>query len=509
MSLSSWVTIGSGTTRCLDKGTLYRVLCTHHLTMSLPPPPPPATKRIFPNWFIGVIVLGFFVAALLTAYFAFAVVRDAVASFRSEITSPEITEGENATTPEDIASLINIDTPLQASDGPPPEYWDGLSRVNVLLLGVDRRDWLNGQGPPLADTLILATYDPQSQSVGLLSIPRDLWVDIPGLGYHKINQTFQQGEATNYPGGGAALAMETVEQLLSVPIHFYVLVDFQAFVRLIDEVNGVKIDIPEEIVVDPLGDNNTKTLQPGIQVLPGDLALAYARSRDTIGSDFDRAERQQQVIMSVREQVTRYQSLPLLISKAPILYQELSDRISTNLNIQQIFNLAWDIQQIPEERIRRFIIGPEQVTFTTSYEGMSILMPIPDAILILRDEVFSAYVPENTTEAEIAEMSAADLVEAEAATISIRNGTLAVGLAARTDYYLQSEGIAAAEITNAGQLHDQTVIIDHSGKPNTTQYLADLFGIVPGMIYNQYEPDSAYDIVIVLGKDWAANNNMP
>ncbi len=446
---------------------------------------------------------------MLTAYLAFAVVRDAVASLRSEIFSPEISEGGKSTTPQDIADLINIDSPLQPSDGPPPEYWDGLSRVNVLFIGVDRRDWLNGQGPPLADTLMVATYDPQSQSVAMLSVPRDLWVDIPGLGYHKINQTFQQGEATHYPGGGAAMAIETVERVLDIPIHFYVLVDFEAFVRLIDEIEGIKVNVPEEIVIDPLGDNNSKTLQPGIQTLPGDLALAYARSRDTIGSDFDRAERQQQVIMGIVDRVTSYQSLPLLISKAPILYQELSDRISTNLSIQQIFNLAWDIQQIPEERIRRFIIGPEQVVFTTSYEGMSILMPIPDAILILRDEAFSAPVIENTAEPVTSQMNAADLVAAEAATISIRNGTLEVGLAARTDYYLQTEGITASEVTNAGQLHDQTIIIDHTGKPNTTQYLADLFGVVPGMVYNQYDPDSIYDIVVVLGKDWAANNNMP
>ena len=180
---------------------------------------------------------------------------------------------------------------------------------------------MNGQGPPLADTLILATYDPQSQTIGLLSIPRDLWVDLPGLGYHKINQSFQMGEATNYPGGGPAMAMDTVEALLDIPIHFYVLVDFEAFVRLIDEIGGVKIDVPEQIVVDPLGDHNTKVLQPGIQTLPGDIALAYARSRNTAGSDFDRAERQQQVIMGVRERVASFEILPTLISKAPALYQ--------------------------------------------------------------------------------------------------------------------------------------------------------------------------------------------
>ena len=90
--------------------------------MSLPPPPPPPQpihKRVFPNWIVGILVVGFLVAILLTAYLAFSVVRNAVFSLRSEIGSPEIAEAETYTTPQDIASLINIDTPLQAEDGPP------------------------------------------------------------------------------------------------------------------------------------------------------------------------------------------------------------------------------------------------------------------------------------------------------------------------------------------------------------------------------------------------------
>jgi LCP family protein required for cell wall assembly len=90
--------------------------------------------------------------------------------------------------------------------------------------------------------------------------------------------------------------MDTVEELLGVPIDYYAQIDFSAFVRFIDEIGGVKIDVPEKIVVDPLGDNNSKTLKPGRQTLPGDLALAYARARKTEGGDFDRAQRQQQVI---------------------------------------------------------------------------------------------------------------------------------------------------------------------------------------------------------------------
>jgi LCP family protein required for cell wall assembly len=334
-------------------------------------------------------------------------------------------------------------------------------------------------------------------------------VDIPGFGYHKINQAFQQGEAAHHPGGGAALTMETVEQLLDVPIHFYVLVDFQAFVYLIDAINGVKIDVPEEIVIDPLGDNNTKTLQPGIQTLPGDLALAYARARNTAGSDFDRAERQQQIILGVRRRIADFQFLPVLIARAPQLYRDLAEEISTNLSIRQIFNLAWTIQQIPEENIRHFVIGPEQVTFSTSYEGLSILLPIPDAIWLLRDEVFSTAPPESSTDTIESEVSIIDLAETEAAAISLRNGTYTVGLAARTDYYLQAEGFTAAEVTNADKHYEQTLIIDYRGKPSTTQYLAGLFGVVPGNVYNRYDPNSDYDIVIILGEDWAENNPMP
>jgi hypothetical protein len=196
-----------------------------------------------------------------------------------------------------------------------------------------------------------------------------------------------------------------------------------------------------------------------------------------------------------------------LISKSPILYQELSERVQTNLNIKQIFELAWDIQQIPDEPIRRYLLGPDQVIPSTSYEGLYILQPIPDQLLLLRDEVFSTETQASTP--VTSEMSTADLIAGEAASISIRNGTTTVGLAARTDYYLQSEGINALEITNAGQLQGQTTIIDYTGKPNTTQYLAELLRTVPGNVYHRFDPDSSYDIVVILGDDWATNNPMP
>ena len=476
--------------------------------MMIQPPPPPVRKFTLPNWVIGVVIVMFLIAACITAYLAFLIVRDAVAGSGTPALPAISSDDGGPITPEAISKFIDIDTPLQPADGPAPKGWDGQSRVNVLLIGVDHRDWLANQGPPLADTLILATYDPASQSVAMLSIPRDLWVELPGgLGYHKINQSFQMGAATHYPGGGAGMAVDTVEQLLAVPIHFYALIDFNAFVRLIDEIGGVKINVPEAITIDPLGDNNTITLQPGVQTLPGDIALAYARSRNSAGSDFDRAARQQQVIMGVYKRVTSFQLLPALISKSPVLYQELSDGIVTNLNVRQIFNLAWAIQQIPEERIRRYVIGPEQVIVTTSYNGLSILQVIPDKLLILRDEVFATAPPPAPT--EIAAMSVEERAAAEDAVISLQNGTLTSGLAARTDAYLQSKGITAAHIANADMLYRQTSITDYSGKPATVEYLAQLLSVTPSQIYHSYDPNTQFDVVIILGEDWAAHNSLP
>jgi len=107
----------------------------------------------------------------------------------------------------------------------PPEMtypqWDGGSRINVLFIGLDYRDWLAGEGPPRSDTMILFTIDPITKSAGMLSIPRDLWVNIPGFNYGPINTAYALGEANKLPGGGPGLAMKTVSQFIGVPLQYY------------------------------------------------------------------------------------------------------------------------------------------------------------------------------------------------------------------------------------------------------------------------------------------------
>jgi LCP family protein required for cell wall assembly len=346
----------------------------------------------------------------------------------------------------------------------------------------------------------------------MLSIPRDLWVNIPGgFNYARINTAYQLGEAYKIPGGGPQLAMDTVEELLGVPIDYYARIDFSAFERFIDEIGGVKIDVPEKITVDPLGDNNTKNLKPGIQTLPGDLALAYARARKTEGGDFDRAQRQQQVILAIRNRIISFDMLPTLIAKSGVLYNELSSGIHTNLTLEESIKLAWLASQIDEDQIRKGIISPpEQVSLYTATtadgQQQEVLKPITEKIRLLRDEIFTDTGPTSPAAASLEQKAR---LETEAARISILNGTYTPGLAALTQEYLQSQGVQVTETGNSQQVSTYTEITYYTGKPYTVQFLVDLMKIDKIRVYYFNDPAHAVDIEVTLGTTWANDNPMP
>jgi polyisoprenyl-teichoic acid--peptidoglycan teichoic acid transferase len=390
---------------------------------------------------------------------------------------------------------------------PTPKGWDGATRVTILVMGLDYRDWMDDDGPSRTDTMILLTIDPLSKTGGILSIPRDLWVFIPGFDYGKINTAYRIGESNRIPGGGPGMAIKTVESFLGVPIDYYAQVDFKAFERLIDEIGGIEVDVSEEISVDPLGPDKRVTLYPGRQMLDGPIALAYARARNTEGADFDRAERQHQVIFAIRERVLNLNMLPVLVSKAPTLYAELAAGMETNLSVEQVVQLAWLAQQIPRENIKRGVIGPpDQVRFATSPDGtQDILRPVTHMIRLLRDEIFTndIYSPvlhNNDSQA---------LMQIEGANISVLNGSGTGGLAARTSDYLKNSGANILVTGDAGQFFNQTTIIDYTGNPYTIRYLAETMQIHPSHIKIEFELDSDLDILVFLGADWANNNSLP
>jgi LCP family protein required for cell wall assembly len=461
------------------------------------------------TWLRVAVLVGFSALAIFVGYLTYIVVRDFVAGW--EMTDlPGITVQDATPTPDPslgVAPTADLSLPPSSAANPEPPTWDGADRVSVLVMGLDYRDWAAGEGPPRTDTMIVLTIDPINRTAGMLSVPRDLWVGIPGFEYGRINTAYQLGEAYQVPGGGPQLAADTVELLLGVPIDYYAQVDFGAFVRFIDEIGGLDIYIPQKITIDPLGEDNTVTIKKGIRKLSGELALAYARSRKGEGGDFARSNRQQRVIMAIRQKLLKANNLPNIIARSPALYNELSSGIRTNMSLDQAIRLAWLASQIPLESIQRGIISADHITFAKSPDGsQDVLKPRTEKIRELRDEIFTADGP---TRPLAVDVDMAELVKAEGARVSILNGSYTAGLAARTTEYLQSQGVNVVETGNSEQYATYTEITFHTGKPYTIKYLVDLMQISEFRIRHFFDPASSADIVIILGDDWAANNPMP
>ena len=461
----------------------------------------PRRRVVFDRLTILLLIV-FVILAIVTGVAVFRLVKNTVAGWN--ITPLEGVSIQSTTTVDGTPVSLPGGA-LQPEGGPTAEPWDGNSRVTILLMGLDYRDWEAGE-VPRTDSMILLTIDPMTSSAGMLSIPRDMWVNIPGYDYYKINQAYFFGELDQLPGGGPALAVKTVESFIGVPINYYAQIDFGAFVRVIDEIGGVKIDVPEKITIDPIGDSPKVTLEPGRYTLNGELALAYARSRKGSGDDFARAERQQQVILAVRDRILQFDQMPSLVTKAPKIYQEISSGLQTNLTFDQAFRLGLLAMELPAENIRKAVIGPSEVEFAKSPDGLDILIPYPDRIRLVRDQVFTS--GDSISPIALTE-DLKSQVATEAARISVQNGSYTTGLAALTAEFFRSQGLTVTEETNASDIYSVTTIYVLSGKPYTVRYLADIMQVENIRIYNRYEPTASVDLIVTLGTDWADANPMP
>ncbi|HSQ39143.1 MAG TPA: LCP family protein [Anaerolineales bacterium] len=391
-----------------------------------------------------------------------------------------------------------------------PEPWDGASRVNLLFLGLDERDWVEGQGAPRSDTMILFTIDPLSKTAGMISIPRDLWVNIPGFGYSRINTAYSSGEGNKLPGGGPGLAMKTVENLLGVPIQYYAQVDFPAFEEAIDAMGGLYICVPETIRVSVIGRTNKERIKAGCQTLPGYLVLGYARNRKTEGGDVDRANRQQLVIMALRDQVFSPANFPKMVSIAPDVYREASVGLQTNLSFDDALRLGTLMTQIPVESIKQGVIDYTMGSFDNVIlggENASVLKPFPDKIRELRDQIF-------TTGGALSPLAAQGdpvaLMQADGARVRILNGSFTPNLETATGNYFLGQGVPVTEVGPADNAYDRTIIYLYSPKLYTLKYLQAVFGITSStQIRIQPDPAATVDIEVRLGNDWANSNPMP
>jgi len=461
------------------------------------------TKK-FPKDRTTQIILGaLLLVALVGGFFGFRVVRYVVATNQTfSLPGDPVLQA-----PRRDGNGDETDDPLSESPPsaslPSPDPWDGISRVNILLMGLDFRDWEAGD-IPRTDTMILLTFDPLSNTAGMLSIPRDLWVPIPGFEYNKINTAYYLGETHNLPGGGAGLAVKTVEQFLGVPIHYYTRVDFQAFVDFIDHIGGVKLTFDEPMLLDPRGPRNSFIVEPGTHTLLGEHALAYVRSRSTEGADFDRAQRQQKFIMAFRERILEFDMMPTLVANAGNIYNDVAGGIHTNMAINEVIKLAWSVLDIDRSAIKSRVIDAQYITMAESADGLDILRPVPDRIRLLRDEIFG----EEDILAPLAQGEMRDIIADEGARVSVRNASAHAGLAARTAEWLREQGFNVVEETNAEYTVFSQIYV-YNGTPYALRYFAEVAGISSSNIYYNDEVDSGFDLILVLGDDWANNNPMP
>jgi len=459
------------------------------------------------------LLIGLAVLIIATLVVGFIVIRNLVASWNGPVLP--VVGGSGSTTsgtPQPGATHAPagkvITGPLQPKGGPTAPPWDGNSRISILLMGLDYRDWEdNPDAPSRTDSMMLLTIDPTNKTAGVLSIPRDMWVLIPGFDYAKINQAYFLGQANKVPGGGPALAVATVEQLLNVPIQYYAQIDFTAFARLIDELGGVDIYVREKMRISLVGKAGSFELKPGVQTLDGPTLLAYVRNRYTDGNDFARSQRQQEVIMEIRDQILQFNMLPTLIAKAPAIYQDLASGIHTNLTLDQIIRLAVLAESLDRSRIHMAVIDDNDVMDTYSPDGQAILIPIPDRIRIRRDEIYANPGPIVQT-APVAG-DPVKLMKGENARIAVRNATSQSGLANRTAEYFKKQDLDVVDQANADQSYETSLIYVYTSKPYTVRYLADLMKIPDSRIFNKFNPDAKFDVEVILGVDWAKKNPLP
>lgn len=287
--------------------------------------------------------------------------------------------------------VVGVDVlPLQDGSLVELQPWDGQSRFTVVVGGLDRRPEETGLAHR-ADSLMIISIDPVSGSIGILSIPRDLLVSVPGYAKRqKINTVLPTGEGQRY-GYGPTLLQQTVQLNFGIPVHNYILMDFQALIDIVDIIDGIEITI-DYTLDDPKYPDMNYGYDPlyipaGTHMLNGYNALRFARTRHG-NNDMRRAERQQLVLYAIRDRVLSFDMIPRLILQAPQLWGTLSDNLYTGLELGQIIQLALFVKDIDLDKITTGVMNYNYVEDYTTEDGLFALIPSQGQVGYLMRNVF-------------------------------------------------------------------------------------------------------------------------
>lgn len=400
------------------------------------------------------------------------------------------------------------------------------NHTNILLLGTGG---VEHNGGTLTDTIIVASIDHDNHSASMLSIPRDLYIEVEELyGGNRINSIVElYAENQIYTNGlsekmayerGYELLRTTVSEILDIPIHYYAEVDFNGFIEIVDAIGGIDVDI-EKAIVDPyypLADGTigyqTFTIDEGPQHLDGETALKYVRSRKTT-SDFDRAERQQQVLEAMKEKAL---SVGVLGNPGKLknIYDAISQNFRTDLEWDEMIYLAKIAEKFSSDRVSTWVLNDNPLStggflYTPErelYGGAYVLVPYVSDFSDI--QTFAKLVLKHSE------------VHGEGLSFQLLNGTKINGVATETLYYLIRFGFDVIHYGNAVNRETQitraiplsALLEGQTGENATAQielkYLMEYFipaGFTMSEVPAEYSPaswETDAEVIIELGQDY-------
>jgi LCP family protein required for cell wall assembly len=409
----------------------------------------------------------------------------------------KIHQAFNGSATSAVSLKTNVDPNLLKGEG------DG--RINILLLG---RGGGNHDAPDLTDTMILASIDPVNKKATLISIPRDLWVDVQGQGKMKINAAWETGEF-KYLGrvvtgstdpraiqAGFDLVDKTVSATFGVPINYNAIVDFQAFKQAVDTVGGVTVNVPEDLY-DPNmaweNHNNPLLAKAGTQQFNGTQALIYVRSREST-SDFARSLRQRTLMIALKGKVDSLGTLSNPVKIAGLI-NAFGNNVSTDLSIQDASKLYAILKDVTDTNVSSIGLAdpPNRYVTTGPMNGQSI--DLPTAGLFNYADIQS-FIRTQLKDGHITQ---------ENAKIQVMNGTIKPEL---TTKFVTALGTYGYNVIGTGTTptigYSKTSVIDlgRQDHPYTKNYLEKRFGVtattqLPDISINA----NGADFVIIIGED--------
>lgn len=425
------------------------------------------------------------------------------------------------------------DLPAAAPQVTQPEQPDDTTttadnrRITFLLLGVDQRP--DDPSPPRTDNMIVVTVEPETNQVGMISLPRDLFVPIPEYQYSgKINTAYYLGEVNKYPGGGGALAKKTVSEFLGYPVDYYVKINFDGFIDAIDAIGGIDVVVPKTIHDEeyPTLDYGIETfhIEAGPQHLDGETALKYVRTRHA-DDDFQRSGRQQQVLLAVKDKLIENKLLtPVRLLE---LLRVVSNSVEHDIPATRLPGLLALASRIQLDQIEQLVIDTRYARIDANSKFGWILVPDREKIRPAVDQIFAAQPVADVVDVEVlaqqqARQQAAQArqqvlngyqaqaeqlrqqLNAEGARVGIYNGTGDPTLTARAADWLQRQGYNVVEAKEADRSdYARTALIIYGEKPVATHGLRDMFAIASENIQaGDRGAETALDLRLIIGRDF-------